>query len=132
MIPVMPLQDMLWFRLLAGLLVGLALGSFTTMLSYRAPRNISIVRPPSHCPKCHTPLKARDLVPLFSWLLARGKCRACGAPIGLRYVLIELVTTGATLIAFVWLGLTPHVIVALVGIVAFVALAAINIERGRN
>ncbi len=122
----------MWFRSLAGVVVGLALGSFTTMLSYRAPRRISIVTPPSHCPKCSTPLKARDLVPLLSWLIARGKCRACDATIGLRYVIIELVTAGACVVAFVWIGFQPELIVALIGIVAFITLATINIERGKS
>src|ERR1700729_1390920 len=93
-------QDELWFRLLAGLLVGLALGSFVTMLSYRAPRNLSIVTPPSHCPKCRTPLRPRDLMPVLSWLLEGGKCRHCGSPVSARYVLIELVTTACCMFAF--------------------------------
>jgi len=125
-------SDELWFRLLTGLLVGLALGSFVTMLSYRAPRNLSIVSPPSHCPKCHTPLKIRDLVPVLSWLIERGKCRHCGAKVGARYVLIELMTTAACLVAFAEIGFRPELIVALIGIVCFITLAAINIERGRT
>ena len=124
--------DEMWFRLLSGLLVGLALGSFTTMLSYRAPRNISIVTPPSHCTKCHTPLKVRDLVPVLSWLIARGKCRHCGAKIGLRYLVIELVTTISCIAAFAYFGFHPELIVALVGIVSFISLAAINIEQGKT
>jgi len=128
----MDLFDVMWFRLLAGALVGLALGSFTTMLSYRAPRNISIVSPPSHCPHCHTPLTKRDLVPVASWLIEHGKCRHCGEKLGLRYVVIELVTALATMAAFAALGFEPRLIVALIGIVCFIALAAINIERGRD
>ena len=122
--------DELWFRLLAGLMVGLALGSFVTMLSYRAPRNLSIITPPSHCPKCHTPLKARDLVPVLSWLIERGKCRHCGAAISIRYLLIELVTAAACLAAFGIMGFRPALIVAVIGIVSFVSLVTINIERG--
>jgi prepilin signal peptidase PulO-like enzyme (type II secretory pathway) len=124
--------DEMWFRLLAGLLTGLALGSFVTMLSYRAPRNISIVTPPSHCPKCRTPLKARDLVPVLSFLIERGKCRHCGEKVGLRYLIIELVTALGCLIAFAVIGFHPPLIAALAGIVSFVSLAAINIERGRS
>lgn len=126
------LLDALWFRLLAGALFGLVLGSFTTMLSYRAPRNISIINPPSHCPHCHTPLKPRDLVPLVSWMAEGGKCRHCKASISPRYLLIELATTIGVTLAFAWLGFTPAVIVAIIGIVAFVALVTINIERQRN
>jgi len=122
----------MWFRLLAGLLVGLALGSFVTMLSYRAPRNISIVSPPSHCPHCHTPLKIRDLMPIVSWLLERGKCRHCGTKVGVRYVIIELITAASCLIAFATIGFRPQLIVALIGIVSFISLVTINIERGKS
>ncbi|MDX2028640.1 MAG: prepilin peptidase [Alphaproteobacteria bacterium] len=128
----MPIIDELWFRLLAGFLVGLSLGSFTTMLSYRAPRNISIVLPPSHCPKCRTPLKPRDLVPLLSWLMERGRCRHCQKPISARYLLIELATTAAVTAAFVIIGFKPTLIAALIGIVSFIALVTINIERWRQ
>lgn len=128
----MPVIDELWFRLLAGTLIGLVLGSFTTMLSYRAPRNISIVLPPSHCPHCHTPLKARDLVPVFSWLIEKGRCRHCREAISPRYVFIELATTVAVVTAFLVIGFKPTLIAALVGIVAFIALVAINIERNQS
>jgi prepilin signal peptidase PulO-like enzyme (type II secretory pathway) len=129
---IMSPADELWFRLLSGLLVGLVLGSFVTMLSYRAPRNLSIVAPPSHCPKCHTPLKIRDLVPVFSWLIERGKCRHCGEKISPRYIVIELLTTVGCIAAFAYFGFQPELIVALIGIVSFISLAAINIERGRT
>jgi prepilin signal peptidase PulO-like enzyme (type II secretory pathway) len=124
--------DELWFRLLAGLLVGLALGSFVTMLSYRAPRRLSIIAPPSHCPHCHTPLKSRDLVPVLSWLVEGGKCRQCGERVSARYVVIELATALASTVAFALIGFRPELIVALVGIVSFITLAAINIERGKG
>ncbi len=126
------LLDAMWFRLFAGFLFGLVLGSFTTMLSYRAPRNISIINPPSHCPQCHTPLKPRDLVPVLSWMAEGGKCRHCKEAISPRYLLIELATTLGVMLAFAWIGFTPQVIVAIIGIVAFVALVTINIERQRD
>jgi len=122
----------LWFILLTGFVVGLALGSFTTMLSYRAPRKISIVHPPSQCPNCHTPLKPRDLVPVVSWYLQKGKCRHCGAPISARYVMIELITALAIMAAFVVIGLRPRLIVAIIGIVAFITLVTINLERNKD
>src|ERR1700729_3706084 len=109
----MSIPDELWFRLLAGLLVGLALGSFTTMLSYRIPRRLSIVRPPSHCPHCNTPLKPRDLVPVFSWLAEKGRCRHCHKPIIIRYLLIELFTAAASILAFALLGFQPALVPAL-------------------
>jgi leader peptidase (prepilin peptidase)/N-methyltransferase len=121
--------DALWFRFMLGLVIGLILGSFTTMLSYRIPRRLSIIMPPSQCPNCHTPLKPRDLVPVLSWILEKGHCRHCREPISPRYLIIELVTTAAVLTAFLTLGLTPPVIPALFGIVAFVTLVTINVER---
>ncbi len=127
-----PPFDAMWFHILTGLLVGLALGSFVTMLSYRAPRRISIVMPPSYCPKCHTPLKPRDLVPVFSWMAEGGKCRHCGAPVSVRYMIIELVTALSCTAAFAIIGYKPELIVAVIGIVAFITLVTINIERGRE
>jgi leader peptidase (prepilin peptidase)/N-methyltransferase len=123
------LLDACWFRALAGLLLGLTLGSFTTMLSYRVPRRLSILYPPSQCPTCHAPLTARDLVPVLSWLLEKGRCRHCHSPISVRYLAIELVTTAVVLTATLALGLTPTLVPALIGIVAFVTLVTINIER---
>ena len=126
------LGDMMWFRLLAGLCVGLALGSFITMLSYRLPRHLSIISPPSQCPSCHTTLKPRDLVPVLSWLIERGHCRHCHAAISRRYLVIEVITTLAVVAAFWRFGFTPHLIAALIGIVSFITLVFINYERHRS
>jgi leader peptidase (prepilin peptidase) / N-methyltransferase len=74
---------------LAGLL-GLAAGSFANVVIHRVPRRESVVRPGSRCPACGAPVAWRDNVPLLGWLLLRGRCRACRAPIPLRYPLVEL------------------------------------------
>ncbi|ADV66444.1 Prepilin peptidase [Deinococcus maricopensis DSM 21211] len=76
---------------LAGVL-GLLVGSFSNVLIYRLPRRENIAFPPSHCTNCNHQLGALDLVPVFSWLALRGKCRYCGAPIRVRYPLVELAT----------------------------------------
>lgn len=121
--------DVLWFRLLAGLVTGLVLGSFITMLSYRLPRKLSIIAPPSKCPHCHTKLRVRDLIPVLSWLMERGHCRYCHKAISRRYLIIELTTAVLTMGAFAHLGFTPPLIAAVLGIVAFIALVSINYER---
>jgi leader peptidase (prepilin peptidase)/N-methyltransferase len=72
-----------------GLLFGAAVGSFLNVVVWRLPRGESIVSPPSHCPSCDTRIKARDNVPILSWMLLRGRCRACGTHISARYPLIE-------------------------------------------
>jgi prepilin signal peptidase PulO-like enzyme (type II secretory pathway) len=121
--------DIMLVKFVVGLVVGLVLGSFTTMLSYRVPRKLSIVTPPSQCPHCHTPLTKRDLIPVLSWLKERGHCRHCREHIGVRYLVIELITTFAVTVAFVAFGFTPALIAALVAIVSFVTLVTINLEK---
>lgn len=123
------ITDQLWFRSLAGGVIGLALGSFVTMLSYRVPRQFSIIKPGSHCPHCKAPLEIRDLVPVFSWLLMRGRCRFCGTQIGIRYPAIELIVAIASIAAFILVGFRLELVAALAGIVLFVALAAITGEK---
>lgn len=73
-------------------LFGASTGSFLTVVAYRLPRRESLSKPSSHCPVCNTPLAWRDNVPVFGWLLLRGKCRYCGVAISPRYPLIEFGT----------------------------------------
>ena len=73
-------------------LFGIVIGSFLNVCITRIPEEISIVSPGSRCPKCGTPIKAYDNVPVFAWFWLKGKCRACGAPISVMYPLVELAT----------------------------------------
>lgn len=70
--------------------VGLAMGSAVTALAWRLPRGRSWVRGRSECPGCGHTLTARDLVPVLSWALSRGRCRHCGVRVSWRYPLTEL------------------------------------------
>lgn len=81
-----------WMGGSIAFLYGIAIGSFLNVCICRLPEEQSIVSPPSHCPKCNTKLKGVDLIPLFSFLFLRGKCRYCGAPISWRYFIVELIT----------------------------------------
>lgn len=72
-------------------LAGLAAGSFATAVAYRVPRGIPFALARSQCPACGAPIAAYDNVPLFSWLMLRGKARCCGTRISARYPLTELV-----------------------------------------
>ena len=79
--------------------LGAVVGSFLNVLVYRLPREMSILRtPPSSCPACSTPIRWYDNIPLYSWLVLRGRCRECHAPISLRYPLVEL-TSGVLAVA---------------------------------
>jgi len=64
-------------------------GSFVNVVVYRLPREMSVVRPASHCPGCGAPVAAWDNIPILSWLLLRAKARCCGARISPRYVVVE-------------------------------------------
>jgi leader peptidase (prepilin peptidase)/N-methyltransferase len=100
---------------------GAVVGSFLNVLVYRLPREISVVKtPPSSCPACSTPIRWFDNIPLISWLVLRGRCRACRAPISIRYPLVELTAgllavasfarwglsvTGFEVLIFAWISL---------------------------
>jgi leader peptidase (prepilin peptidase) / N-methyltransferase len=91
--------------LAAGLAAfGLIMGSAVTALAWRVPRQISWVRGRSACPACGTALGMADLVPLFSFLFARGRCRHCHAPISWRYPLTELTCAAWTVLLFTHVG----------------------------
>ncbi len=68
---------------------GAVWGSFINVVVYRVPRDMSVVRPGSHCPGCGAPVAAFDNIPIVSWLLLRGKARCCGTKISPRYVVLE-------------------------------------------
>jgi leader peptidase (prepilin peptidase)/N-methyltransferase len=79
-------------RVVLFALAGLPIGSFLTVLVHRLPKSQSIVAPRSHCPRCGTPIRARDNVPVVSYVFLRGRCRSCGEPVSIEYPLIELAT----------------------------------------
>ncbi|HLL91241.1 MAG TPA: prepilin peptidase, partial [Tepidisphaeraceae bacterium] len=74
--------------------LGACVGSFLNVVVWRLPRGESLVSPGSHCPKCNTPLKWYDNVPVVGWLKLGGKCRFCREPISARYPIVEAVTGG--------------------------------------
>lgn len=82
-------------------LLGLAVGSFLNVVVWRLPRGESLSRPASACPGCGSPIRARDNVPVLSWLVLHGRCRDCGQRISARYPLVEL----GTAVLFVLVGL---------------------------
>jgi leader peptidase (prepilin peptidase)/N-methyltransferase len=73
---------------------GLVIGSFLTVVVDRVPQGLSVSAPPSRCGSCGLRLGPLDLVPVFSWLALRGKCRRCRAPIGIDPIVIELTNAG--------------------------------------
>jgi prepilin signal peptidase PulO-like enzyme (type II secretory pathway) len=94
---------------------GACVGSLTNVLVYRLPLGLSVVSPPSRCPKCSTLLTWRENIPIFGWLILRGKCRFCKAPISAEYPLVEFFVAAMFAVFytlwyitppdFVWLGI---------------------------
>ncbi|QDT38923.1 Leader peptidase PppA [Stratiformator vulcanicus] len=72
--------------------LGATIGSFLNVVVYRMPAGLSLNHPPSRCPKCETPIRLRDNIPVLGWLILRGRCRACREPISPRYPLVEAST----------------------------------------
>lgn len=110
-------------------LYGLVIGSFLNVVIWRVPRKESIVSPSSHCPECNSPIAVRDNIPVFSWVVLRGRCRNCGARISTRYPLIELLTAALWAAVGVrfsnsW-ALPNYLLLA----AALIALAAIDLEH---
>lgn len=87
--------------ILAGVL-GLAIGSFLNVVVWRIPNKMSLSSPPSSCPKCSHAIRARDNIPVLSWLLLKGRCRDCHEPISIRYPLVELGTALAFIGVVYW------------------------------
>ena len=71
---------------------GVLIGSFLNVVIWRVPRGESVVSPPSACPHCHAVIRSRDNLPVVGWLVLKGRCRDCAAPINARYPLVELGT----------------------------------------
>jgi leader peptidase (prepilin peptidase)/N-methyltransferase len=77
-----------------AVVAGLVIGSFLTVVVDRVPQGESVVAPPSRCGSCGLRLGPLDLVPVLSWAALRGKCRQCGAKIGIEPIVLELTTAG--------------------------------------
>jgi len=118
-----------WLRALVALPLGLAIGSFMTVVSSRVPAGESVLRPRSRCPSCNSEIRNRDNVPVVSWVLLRGRCRSCGERISARYPLLELstaalVVAGAAAYERVWVAIMVAAFLALMPVIAW-----IDIER---
>ena len=109
---------------------GLLLGSFLNVVAHRLPRGQSLLWPGSRCPHCAVPVRPYDNVPVLSWLLLRGRCRACSGPIAARYPLVE--ATCAVLLAAVvavHADDLPRLALGLVLVAFLVPMALIDLDH---
>ena len=119
------------FYILCGFSFGLGacIASFLNVVIWRVPRGESILRPPSHCPKCNAPIRWYQNIPILSWLALRGACANCRAPISPRYILIETLGGLLFLAAFVKYGLTVETSVMWIWIALMIVGSMIDFDH---
>ncbi len=105
------------------------MGSFLNVCIYRIPRKISIIFPPSHCPRCGKKILWYDNIPLLSYLLLKGKCRFCGKKISFRYFVVEFLTGVIFLFLYLKFGLSPSLLLYIIFSCALLLSAFIDWEH---
>jgi len=111
------------------LFIGMCVGSFLNVCIYRLPEGSSIVRPPSACPKCGASIRWYDNIPVISYLLLRGRCRGCRAPISIRYPIVELITGLLALATWLQFGMRPATPIYFLFIAALLVITFIDIDH---
>lgn len=111
-----------WYIFISIFAVGVIIGSFLNCIIWRAYANESAARGRSYCPKCRHQLSWKDLVPLFSFLILRGRCRYCQKPISCQYPLVEA-ATGVVFVAAAWV-FYPFIFRGIFSVFPLIELAA--------
>ncbi len=112
-------------------LTGAAIASFIGSLSYRVPRNISIITPASFCPACGHKLTFFDLIPLVSYALLRGRCRYCRKRISIRYLLVEISVPSVYVVIYFRVGPEYGAILVSYLMTVLIYLSIVDIEQRR-
>ncbi|MBI4537601.1 MAG: prepilin peptidase [candidate division NC10 bacterium] len=109
--------------------LGLIFGSFLNVVIHRLPLDESLVWPGSRCPACRAPIRPWDNIPVLSFLILRGKCRACGATISWRYPFVEALTAALFFLTVTTFGPTLQAALLLVFLCGLVAVAFIDLDH---
>jgi len=110
-------------------ILGLIVGSFSNVCIYRIPRNESVIYPASHCPKCHSPIKPVDNIPLLSYILLKGRCRNCGGKISIQYPVVEFLTGIIYVLIFLIYGLSIQTLIYIILSSALIIIAFIDLNE---
>ena len=118
---------------IAVFIFGICIGSFLNVVILRLPRHESLIKRSSHCMTCGAKIRAIDLIPVFSWLLLRGKCHSCGEKISPRYPIVESLNGFMYLLAFYVLDFNADsiitcVLMSLLIVVAFMDWDTMEID----
>lgn len=111
------------------LFLGLAVGSFLNVCIFRIPESLSIVSPPSRCPKCLKEIRFYDNIPVFSYLILRGKCRFCNEPISFRYPMIEIMTAMFAVCVVLKYGVSIQALVYFLFIATLIVITFIDMDH---
>ena len=106
-------------------LFGVCIGSFLNVCIYRLPKEESLIKRNSHCMSCGEEIKRRDLIPIISWCLLKGKCRNCGAPISPRYTIVEALNGVLYVLVFLYFDVMQTPIHAILVCLLFSALIVV-------
>jgi len=112
---------------LISIIFGAMIGSFLNVCIHRLPKEESIVRPGSHCPKCNTPIQFYDNIPLLSYLLLRGKCRYCQVSISIQYPMVEAITALSSFFLFITFGVSLSFFYYFSFVAALIAITVIDL-----
>lgn len=112
------------------ILVGLCMASFLGSLSYRIPRGISMISPPSSCPCCGKRIMPYDLIPVLSYTILGGRCRYCKRPIGVKYLIIEVLTPVLFIVIYRIYGINWRFLIYAYLISILIYLSLIDLETG--
>jgi len=110
-------------------ILGLFFGSFLNVIVYRLPIGLSVVRPSSRCPHCNKKLGVIELVPVIGYLVLKGRCRDCGARIGIRYPLVEILTGLLFLLTYLYYNLTLEFFIYVTLLYLLFAIAQIDLHH---
>ncbi|MCX8119150.1 MAG: prepilin peptidase [Desulfobacterota bacterium] len=113
--------------ILASVVFGAIVGSFLNVCIHRLPKEESIVRPGSYCPRCQAPIKAYDNIPILSYLFLRGRCRSCKEKISIQYPIVEALTALSSLSLFATFGVSWNYLYYFLFVAALIAITVIDL-----
>ena len=102
------------YYIITFFIFGLVFGSFFNVVGYRLPNNMSIIKPSSHCTKCNHKLTPLELIPVFSYIFQKGKCKNCGSKISAFYPIFELITGLLFAVNYMAFGFSINLIISLI------------------
>ena len=123
------LSSPIWLAPALAGVIGLALGSFFTVLIARWPAGRSLVSPRSSCDRCDRTLTPLEMVPVLSWIALRGRCRGCGERVDARYAAVELTTAALAAGAIAAFGPTWRGLAVAILLVALVPVVVIDLRH---